>query len=120
MRKKPYNSNINYSILLNLKHSFLLTMHTSHSKYAQKISIGSGIAFSYFSYLIGQVSGAHQNDKNHIVLSQCKNCIVLNAKNQNKTYTTSEEIVNKKSCSLIGQEDFQYFQEQRHSQRWGG
>lgn len=56
-------------------------MHTSHSKYAQKISIGSGIAFSYFSYLIGQVSGAHQNDKNHIVLSQCKNCIVLNAKN---------------------------------------
>ena len=46
-------------------------MHTSHSKCAQKISIGSGIAFSYFSYLIGQVSGAHQNDKNHIVLSQC-------------------------------------------------
>lgn len=84
-------------------------MHTSHSKYAQKISIGSGIAFSYFSYLIGQVSGAHQNDKNHIVLSQCKNCIVLNAKNQNKTYTTSEEIANKKILQFDWSRRFSIF-----------
>ena len=43
--KKTYNSDFNYSILLKVKHSFLLTMHTSHSKYPQKISTGSSIAF---------------------------------------------------------------------------